>query len=144
MVIKMQDKLVSYSSVLGVVVANKRKEFGIEQSAMAVSMGLSQASYSRLESGKSTFSFNQMFECAQALNISALELFNSVANTVETLQSNNDVLVQAQRRGSTTKAKAVDGSGIDTFIAGAALGALIIGLAGKSKRSSTSFKRKIK
>jgi DNA-binding XRE family transcriptional regulator len=133
MVIKMQDKLVSYSSVLGVVVANKRKEFGIEQSAMADRMGLSQASYSRLESGKSTFSVDQMFECAQALNIPAAELFNSVVNTVGNLQSSNDVVVQGQPRGNTTKAKAAEGSGVGTFIAGAALGALIIGLAGKSK-----------
>jgi DNA-binding XRE family transcriptional regulator len=133
MVIKMQDKLVSYSSVLGVVVANKRKELGIEQSSMADNMGLSQASYSRLESGKSSFSVDQMFECAQALSIPAVELFNSVVNTVGNLQSSNGVLVQAQPRGNTTKAKAAEGHGVGTFIAGAALGALIIGLAGKSK-----------
>ena len=63
----MQDKMVSYSSILGVVVANKRKELGVEQSVLADIMGLSQASYSRLESGKSTFSVDQMFECAKAL-----------------------------------------------------------------------------
>jgi transcriptional regulator with XRE-family HTH domain len=129
----MQDKMVSYSSVLGVVVANKRKELGIEQSVLAEKMGLSQASYSRLESGKSTFSVDQMFECAQALDIPVESLFNSVVNTVENLQSNDDVLVQGQPRGNATKAKAAGGSGATTFIAGAALGALIIGLAGKSK-----------
>ncbi|MBO2678713.1 helix-turn-helix domain-containing protein [Shewanella insulae] len=129
----MQNKIVSYSSVLGVVVANKRKEIGLEQSVMADRMGLSQASYSRLESGKSTFSVDQMFECAQSLNIPAAELFKSVLNTVENLQSSNDVVVQAQPRGNTTKAKTAEGSGVGTFIAGAALGALIIGLAGKSK-----------
>ncbi|WP_268817696.1 helix-turn-helix domain-containing protein, partial [Vibrio anguillarum] len=52
--------MVSYSSILGVVVANKRKELGVEQSVLAENMGLSQASYSRLESGKSTFSVDQM------------------------------------------------------------------------------------
>jgi len=31
----MQDKIVSYSSILGVVVANKRKELDIEQSVLA-------------------------------------------------------------------------------------------------------------
>lgn len=129
----MQDKLVSYSSVLGVVVANKRKELGIEQSVLAEKMGLSQASYSRLESGKSTFSVDQMFECARALDISVEALFNSVVNTVSNLESSDDVLVQAQLRGNATKAKAAGGSGVGTFVAGAALGALIIGLAGKSK-----------
>ncbi|EOA6618001.1 helix-turn-helix domain-containing protein [Vibrio vulnificus] len=129
----MQDKMVSYSSILGVVVANKRKELGIEQSVLAEKMGLSQASYSRLESGKSTFSVDQMFECAKALRIAPDELFNSVVNTVNNLKESKQVSVQAQLRGNATKAKSEGGSNVGTFIAGAALGALIIGLAGKSK-----------
>ena len=130
---KMQDKVVSYSSILGVVVANKRKELGIEQSVLAENMGLSQASYSRLESGKSTFSVDQMFECAKALRIAPEDLFNSVVNTVNNLQESEQVSVQAQLRGNATKAKSEEGSNVGTFIAGAALVALIIGLAGKSK-----------
>ncbi|AIW13684.1 helix-turn-helix domain-containing protein [Vibrio tubiashii] len=129
----MQDKMVSYSSILGVVVANKRKELGIEQSVLAEKMGLSQASYSRLESGKSTFSVDQMFECAKALRIAPDELFNSVVNTVNNLKESEQVSVQAQLRGNATKAKSEGGSNVGTFIAGAALGALIVGLAGKSK-----------
>ncbi|MGR5194916.1 helix-turn-helix domain-containing protein [Vibrio rotiferianus] len=129
----MQDKMVSYSSILGVVVANKRKELGVEQSVLAEKMGLSQASYSRLESGKSTFSVDQMFECAKALGIAPDELFHSVVNTVNNLKESEQVSVQAQPRGNATKAKSEGGSNVGTFIAGAALGALIIGLAGKSK-----------
>lgn len=129
----MQDKMVSYSSILGVVVANKRKELGIEQSVLAEKMGLSQASYSRLESGKSTFSVDQVFECAKALGISPDELFNLVVNTVNNLMESEDVSVQAQPRGNATKAKSAGGSNAGSFVAGAALGALIIGLAGKSK-----------
>lgn len=129
----MQEKMVSYSSILGVVVANKRKELGVEQSVLAESMGLSQASYSRLESGKSTFSVDQMFECAKALGIDPEELFHSVVNTVNNLQDSEQVSVQAQLRANATKAKSEGGSNVGTFIAGAALVALIIGLAGKSK-----------
>ncbi len=125
--------MVSYSSILGVVVANKRKELGIEQSVLAKNMGLSQASYSRLESGKSTFSVDQMFECAKALDIDPEELFHSVVNTVNNLQDSEQVSVQAQLRANATKAKSEGASNVGTFIAGAALGALIIGLAGKSK-----------
>ncbi|EKO3583119.1 helix-turn-helix transcriptional regulator [Vibrio metschnikovii] len=129
----MQEKMVSYSSILGVVVANKRKELGVEQSVLAESMGLSQASYSRLESGKSTFSVDQMFECAKALGIDPEVLFHSVVNTVNNLQDSEQVSVQAQLRANATKAKSEGGSNVGTFIAGAALGALIVGLAGKSK-----------
>lgn len=128
----MPDKLVSYSSVLGVVVANKRKELNIEQSVMAEKMGLSQASYSRLESGKSTFSIDQMFQCSKALGVPIDELFESLLNTISSLESSGEVTVQSQQRGNTTKAKE-SGSGVGAFVAGAALGALIIGLAGKSK-----------
>lgn len=125
--------MVSYSSILGVVVANKRKELGVDQSVLAEKMGLSQASYSRLESGKSTFSVDQMFECGKALGIAPDELFNSVMNTITNLKGSEQVSVQAQPRGNAIKAKSEEGSNVGTFIAGAALGALIIGLAGKSK-----------
>ncbi|MUK38035.1 helix-turn-helix domain-containing protein [Aliivibrio fischeri] len=129
----MQDKMVSYSSILGVVVANKRKELGVDQSVLAEKMGLSQASYSRLESGKSTFSVDQMFECGKALGIAPEELFHSVVNTGKNLEEKERVSVQAQPRGNTTKAKADSSAKVGTFIAGAALGALIFGLASKSK-----------
>lgn len=128
----MQKNLVSYSSVLGVVVANKRKEVGIEQGDMAERMGLSQASYSRLESGKSTFSVDQMFLCAEAMNVKVEELFQLVVNMVKNLDSDEEVVVQAQPRGNATKAKTGNGNGT-AFVAGAALTALIIGLASKSK-----------
>ncbi|MGI2104207.1 hypothetical protein ACRN9A_03435 [Shewanella frigidimarina] len=49
------------------------------------------------------------------------------------VQSSNDVVVHGQPRGNTTKAKAAEDNGVGTFITGAALGVLIIGLAGKSK-----------
>nr|MBF4259778.1 transcriptional regulator [Vibrio anguillarum] len=49
------------------------------------------------------------------------------------LQDSEQVSVQAQLRANATKAKSEGGSNVGTFIAGAALGALIVGLAGKSK-----------
>ena len=125
--------MVSYSSILGVVVANKRKELGIEQSVLSEKMGLSQGSYSRLESGKSIISVDQMFECAKALGIAPDKLFNSVVNTVNNLKESEQVSVQAQPRGNAIKSKSEGGSNVGTFIAGAALGALLIGLVGKSK-----------
>lgn len=132
----MQNKLASYSSILGVIVANKRKEKGIEQGEIAKKVGLSQASYSRLESGKSSFSFDQLFECAKALDVSVDELFQSVSNMVSNLNSSDEVRVQSQYRASTTKVREIGNSGhsnAPAFIAGAALAALIIGLLGKSK-----------
>ncbi|BBN59791.1 helix-turn-helix domain-containing protein [Hydrogenovibrio marinus] len=127
----MIKKTVSYSSILGVVVATKRKELGIEQSVLAEEMGLSQASYSRLESGKSMFSVDQLFECAQALDIPVQDLFQSVVKMAQNLENSGEVSIQAQSRGNATRAKSSEGNEVGSFIAGAALAALIIGLASK-------------
>jgi len=128
----MEKKLASFSSVLGVVIANKRKELGIDQGDFAAQLGLSQASYSRLESGKSTFSVDQMFGCAKAINVSVTNLVAAVENTVNQLEEKQDIKVKIPPRGNANKAQSSN-TGLGTFVAGAALGALIIGLAAKSK-----------
>lgn len=128
----MQEQLTSYSAVLGVVLASKRKELGIEQGQMAEKMGLSQASYSRLESGKSSFSVDQMFQSAEALDLDPNYIFQQLLTTSVKLKE-EDISVEPQLRGNTTKAK-VDGSNnVGAFVAGAALGALLVGLVGKGK-----------
>ena len=120
----------TYSAVLGVVLANLRKSLSIEQADMAERMGLSQASYSRLEGGKSTFSVDQMFQAALALNLSGEELNRRLNNTVNQLKANG-VLVVPQLRGNTTQAREEGNAGIGHFLVGAALGALLIGLLSK-------------
>lgn len=124
----MSEKITSYSSILGVVVSNKRLERGIDQADIADKMGLSQASYSRLESGKSSFSVDQMFECANALELSVEDLLSLVVNTVGNLKLSGDVEVKAQVRGNATKAQ---NGAVGGFIAGAALVGLLVALSGK-------------
>jgi transcriptional regulator with XRE-family HTH domain len=125
----MKTEQTSYSAILGVVLASLRKEQFIEQGEMADRMGLSQASYSRLESGKSSFSVDQMFQAASALGISAEELNNRLNGTIEQLGI-NDISVMPQLRGNTTLAKK-SGGDMGKFLAGAALTALLIGLLSK-------------
>jgi transcriptional regulator with XRE-family HTH domain len=125
----MKTEQTSYSAILGVVLASLRKEQFIEQGEMAGRMGLSQASYSRLESGKSSFSVDQMFQAASALGISAEELNNRLNGTIEQLDING-IPVMPQLRGNTTQAKEGGGS-MGNFLAGAALTALLIGLLSK-------------
>lgn len=125
----MSTEQTTYSAVLGVVLANLRKAGFIEQGDMAERMGLSQASYSRLEGGKSAFSVDQMFQAAIALDLSAEELNQRLNNTISRLQANG-VLVVPQLRGSTIQARG-EGAGMGHVLAGAALGALLIGLLSK-------------
>ena len=119
----------TYSAVLGVVLANKRQLLGMDQSDMAAHMGLSQPSYSRLESGKSAFSIDQMYQAALGLGIGGDELITALDIYVANLRDNG-VEVLPQLRGNTTKAKQ-GGTEMGALVVGAALGALLIGLMGK-------------
>lgn len=125
----MNTEQTTYSAVLGVVLASLRKERTIEQGDLAKLMGLSQASYSRLEGGKSSFSVDQMFQATLALDISGEELSQRLNNTVAQLQANG-IEVVSQLRGNTTQARD-EGGGMGHLLIGAALGALLIGLLSK-------------
>ena len=122
----MSSEQTTFSAVLGVVLANLRREKGVEQGEMAQRMGVSQASYSRLESGKSSFSVDQMFLAAIALGISGVELTQRLNNTINSLQVNG-VNVVANLRGNTTQARE-EGSEVGSMLIGATLGALLVGL----------------
>jgi len=124
----MSQEKTTFSAVLGVVLSGLRQEKNIEQGEFSQLMGLSQASYSRLESGKSTFSVDQMFMAAKALDIENIELLDRLNNTIENLV-NNDVEVFAQARKNS--ASADDSKVVGAALLGAGLGALLVGLAGR-------------
>lgn len=122
----MSSDQTTFSAVLGVVLANLRKVKGIEQGEMARKMGVSQASYSRLESGKSSFSVDQLYLAAQALEIDGAELTQRLNNAVKQLNVNG-VPVIAPLRANATKAGE---SSVDpgSMLMGAGLAALLIGM----------------
>lgn len=122
----MSECQTTYSAVLGVVLANFRKELNVEQADMAARMGLSQASYSRLESGKSAFSVDQLYQAASALGIAGDKLTSRLNRTIVNLQE-NDVSVVPQLRGNTTLARE-GGADMGSLLTGAALGALVFAL----------------
>ncbi|WP_353304220.1 helix-turn-helix domain-containing protein [Sessilibacter corallicola] len=121
----MSKKQTTYSAVLGVVLSNARKQRNIEQGDMAKRMGLSQASYSRLESGKSSFSVDQMYMASMALGLPHNEITSRLNNTVKELRDGGiDVL--PLMRGNATGNK--DHTELGALVAGAALGALVFSL----------------
>ena len=124
----MSPEQTTFSAVLGVVLSGLRQEKNIEQGEFSRRMGLSQASYSRLESGKATFSVDQMFMAANALDIENAELLERLNNTIKNLLD-NDVNVFAQARKNS--AASDNSKAIGAAILGAGLGALLVGLAGK-------------
>ncbi len=120
--------LTTYSAVLGVVLSNRRQELGIEQEEMAAKMGLSQPSYSRLESGKSVFSLDQMFMACDVLNISTEEIIKRVNRYIRHLQADGITVVPNKRANAKNAEGATD---MGSLVAGAALGAIIMGLLSK-------------
>ncbi len=121
----MRGSQTTYSAVLGVVLTNARKQQGLEQAEMASRMGLSQASYSRLEGGKSAFSLDQLYMAAEALQLNPDVVVSRLNNTVTELRASGvDVLPLI--RGNATGAK--QGNEVGALVAGAALGALVFSI----------------
>ena len=117
----------SISAVLGVVIANQRAIKHLDQAAVAANMGLSQASYSRLESGKAV---EHLYRLSEILKTTPQALLQEVDRYRATLKTQK-VAVEPAVRANSTQAKTTpstdsDGPGIGTFVAGAALGALIM------------------
>lgn len=121
----MYKKQATHSAILGLVLMNLRKQKGVEQGEIAKIMGLSQASYSRLESGKSTFSIDQMYQAASALGASGEEVITEVDRYSSHLKSDGVMVVPQVRRNTSQT------NDITTFIAGAALGALLLTILSK-------------
>ena len=124
----------TYSAVLGIVLANLRKQKSIDQGRMASKMGLTQASYSRLESGKSTFSIDQMYQAASALELSGKEVITEVEYYLSHLKEDGHLIVPQARGNSSQSQSLQNGSknnDIPELIAGVALGALLIAILSK-------------
>lgn len=116
----------SFSAVLGVVIANHRKLKRLDQAPFAAQMGLSQASYSRLESGRAVFSIEHLYKVAEILGVPPQQLLSEVDRAKASLRSENVQVEPAVRANSgVAKKNEQEGSEVGTFVAGAALGALV-------------------
>lgn len=74
---------------LGVLIRTKREEARISQEAIAFKLGISQAAYSKIESGKTKIKVEQLYTIADFLDISIYEILPpSLANDI----SNNLLL----------------------------------------------------
>lgn len=124
----MVNNKATYSGVLGVVLSRFRQRKGMEQAEMARKMGLTQASYSRLEGGKSSFTVDQLYQAANALEVSSSILIEEL-NQYSAHLSSDGITVEPQVRGNSKQAS--NGNGVGTFVAGAALGAILLGILSK-------------
>lgn len=116
----MSENLTTYSAVLGSIVANNRKILGKEQSEIANALGITQASYSRLESGKSSMTTDQIFLVSRTLEMQPSQLLAKVEGSVEALESSGYKVIP-QLRGNQS-------DNVGKVVVGATLGALLMAI----------------
>lgn len=126
----MNTQSTSYSALVGHVVASFRQRAPKEQGELAQQIGLSQASYSRLEGGKAAWTIDHLMAVSGALGISVQDIIRVVEVRAEELRRAADVNVVPAMRGNSQGAESGQGHG--AFLAGAALGALLATLISKT------------
>ena len=122
----MNDKILSFSALIGFVIVSIRKEKLLEQGIVAQKMGITQASYSRLENGKSTLSVDQLYTVSKVLGITMDDLFYSISKALRQAESQG-INVISPTRGS-AKPEESTPNATATLLTGAAIGAALMGL----------------
>jgi transcriptional regulator with XRE-family HTH domain len=122
----MSDKTLSFSALVGFVLVSIRKEKLLEQGVIAQKMGITQASYSRLENGKSALSVDQLYAVSKVLGITIDDLFYAISKALNQAQAQG-INVISPARGSTTKSDENNPNTAATLLTGAAIGAALMG-----------------
>lgn len=108
----------TYGAIIGSVITIQRKSVGIEQAHLAADLGVTQATWSRIESGASPLNVDQLVKASRSLGLSPAEIVRR-ADRAHANLTQQGVIV---RYGS-TKELARDGFAI---IAAVALCALVV------------------
>jgi len=122
----MSDKTLSFSALVGFVIVSIRKEKLLEQGAIAQKMGITQASYSRLENGKSALSVDQLYAVSKVLGITIDALFYAISKALSQAQAQG-INVISPVRGSASKSDENNPNTAATLLTGAAIGAALMG-----------------
>ena len=78
----------TYSAIIGSVIKQLRETHSINQGVMAENMTVSQAAWSKLESGKSTLSTDQLAKVADLLGIEANKIIQYADQTAADFKAN--------------------------------------------------------
>lgn len=125
----------TYQAVLGSWIAQKRKEKGMDQENLARRVGVSRATWSRIETGSSALNMDQLAKAASALDIPPNELLREVDEFVSDLREENvEVHDSRDQTRSASLLGAVGtsaiGAGPAMMIGGALVGAPVAFLGG--------------
>jgi transcriptional regulator with XRE-family HTH domain len=109
----------TYRALVGRLLAIQREALGLDQGELAQKLNMSQSAWSRIETGQSNLSVDQLSLVAQALKTRPEVI----------LKQAEDSRAQLQRRGVKVLSAADEADNAGLFVLGAAaLGALLIAL----------------
>ena len=114
----------TYQTVLGRLIAQKRKERRIDQEEMARRVGVSRSTWSRIEAGSSALNMDQLARAASALGVSLGDLMLEVDEIVRELQRQGVEVHDSRDQARSVSAKA-GGAAAVAFLGGAVLGGII-------------------
>lgn len=114
----------TYSALLGQIIGSLRQQKGEEQAVLAKALGVSQASYSRLEGGKANWNIDQFIVACNRLGVEVTDVIQILEQRVSDLAEAAGVEVIAAGRANSKGAEERKSNG-GAFVVGAALGALM-------------------
>jgi len=109
--------ITTYNGIVGAVLRQRREQMGLEQSQIAQRLGLTQSSYSRIESGKTSLTLLQLSDMAQHFGMNPHGFVAQVEH----------IKIDMQRQGievSPEKAPGL-GEGVTNLLIGATLLAVV-------------------
>lgn len=114
----------TYQTVLGRLIAQKRKERRIDQEEMARRVGVSRSTWSRIEAGSSALNMDQLARAASALGVSLGDLMLEVDEIVRELKRQGVEVHDSRDQARSASARA-GGAAAVAFLGGAVLGGII-------------------
>jgi transcriptional regulator with XRE-family HTH domain len=107
----------TYSAIIGNIIKQLRASKSIKQGEIAEKMGVSQAAWSKLESGKSTLSTAQLAKVADILNISANQIILHADNAAANFRSEGMTVTYDNKEAENTGLMLLGAAAIGVLIA---------------------------
>jgi len=107
----------TYNSIIGALLRRNREQIGLEQGAISQKIGLTQPSYSRIESGKTSLTLAQLSAIAPHFNVRPADFIDQVEQMKISMKRQGIEVLDGQSTGAA--------AGVTNIIIGAALVAVV-------------------
>tara|TARA_A200000113_G_C8827565_1_gene342565 strand:+ start:71 stop:436 length:366 start_codon:yes stop_codon:yes gene_type:complete len=109
-------QVTTYPIIMGGIIKNIRERLGFDQRTMAEKMSLSQAAWSKIETGKTVISVVQLQKISNILGMPASEIIGYTDDAVKNIKENN-INVQPSSNDAGLKAgHIIGGAALALFI----------------------------